>query len=117
MIYGKTPFSHLAMIPKIQKIIDPSYAIEFPPVETPFLVDVMRACLSRDPKKRPTIPQLMEHPFLKPDQILNQVMNTVPPALVQTIVRHVLRLQSEHNGRPIDEDYIVKSINVLLTKK
>jgi serine/threonine protein kinase len=38
MVYGKTPFSHLAVLQKLQKITDPSYAIDYPAVESPFLV-------------------------------------------------------------------------------
>jgi serine/threonine-protein kinase TTK/MPS1 len=115
MIYGKTPFAHLAMIPKIQKIIDPSYAIEFPQTidGSPLLIDIMRSCLNRDPKRRPTIPQLIDHPFLHPDRLLNQVMNTVPQPLIEKVVHEVLRLQSQQNG-PVSEESLARTIGELL---
>eukprot|EP00158_Paraphelidium_tribonemae_P003181 Partr_v1_DN25938_c0_g1_i2_m68724 putative ttk protein kinase len=79
MVYGKPPFSHLAVIAKLQKIIDPKHPIEYPALDeqaaNPFLIAVMKSCLQRDPKKRMTIPELLTHPFLKPDAVMQKLMN------------------------------------------
>lgn len=77
MLYGKPPFSHLNMIQKLQTIIDFSYPIEFPKVDNPFLLDVIQSCLTRETKKRPTIPELLQHPFLRPDFIIAQEMGAL----------------------------------------
>ncbi|KAA8495991.1 Serine/threonine-protein kinase mph1 [Porphyridium purpureum] len=67
MVYGKTPFAHLSMIQKLHSITDPSHEIQFPPIRNKALLHVMRQCLQRDPRKRPTIPELLQHPFLMLD--------------------------------------------------
>ena len=75
MTYGKPPFSaYTNVIQKLQKIIDEKYEISYPPVENPFLIDAIQGCLRRDPKQRLTIPQLMAHPFLKPDEMIAKLL-------------------------------------------
>lgn len=89
MVYGKPPFHHLNLWQKLAAIPDPGHKIEFPTtisrksrktsssndthttemVLEQDLLDVMQSCLQRDPKKRMTIPQLLEHPFLRPKQV------------------------------------------------
>jgi serine/threonine-protein kinase TTK/MPS1 len=72
------------MIQKLQSIINPNHPIEFPAVENPFLLDVMRSCLRRDPKKRPTIPELLEHPFLRPDAVMAKLRGLSWLCLIQS---------------------------------
>eukprot|EP00850_Spirogloea_muscicola_P007128 SM000035S13108 [mRNA] locus=s35:454546:458080:- [translate_table: standard] len=69
MVYGQTPFSHLGVIAKLQAIVSGSHEIEFRPVPNPWLLDCLRRCLNRDPAARITIPELLQHPFLRPDLI------------------------------------------------
>lgn len=86
MIYGRPPFHSLGMLQKIQAIPDPSYEIKFPEYAIPIIlgnaetpdrrlesdstkvpVDVInsiRLCLVRDPKKRATIPQLLSQAWI-----------------------------------------------------
>jgi serine/threonine-protein kinase TTK/MPS1 len=71
IVYGRTPFAELSLIHKLQAICDPTHTLVFPPLDPPNtdLLDVMQACLQRDPLKRPTISGaggLLEHPFLCP---------------------------------------------------
>ncbi|XP_002961037.2 probable serine/threonine-protein kinase mps1 [Selaginella moellendorffii] len=66
MVYGRTPFSHLSFYQKIREITNENHVINFPPVSNPLIVDVMKSCLMWDKDKRPRIPQLLEHAFLKP---------------------------------------------------
>ena len=80
MVYGRPPFHSLGFVRKIQVIPDPTYEIQYPEHSVPLIlgsgdtpdqrkedeptkvpVDIinsMRMCLVRDPKKRATIPQL-----------------------------------------------------------
>ena len=90
MIYGQGPFANLkTLYQKIRAIPDPTHTIQFPEkirftkranqenqIEEPQEIDVdkeamnvMRLCLNRNPKQRPTIPELLAHPFLRPGYI------------------------------------------------
>ncbi|KIO17993.1 hypothetical protein M407DRAFT_84418, partial [Tulasnella calospora MUT 4182] len=62
MIYGQAPFYFLSMWQKMSAIPDPSHAIDFPANATPIppgIIDTMRNCLKRDPKTRPSIPEML----------------------------------------------------------
>ncbi|KAG8950210.1 Dual-specificity kinase, spindle pole body (SPB) duplication and spindle checkpoint function [Tulasnella sp. 424] len=87
MIYGQAPFYFLSMWQKMSAIPDPSHAIDFPAVAIPTvlgprdpqtgqpgppqrimehatpippgIIETMRSCLKRDPKARPSIPDLL----------------------------------------------------------
>ncbi len=50
MVYGTTPFHHLAFIQKLHAITEPNHVIPFPPVANSALVDTMKRCLDRNPK-------------------------------------------------------------------
>jgi serine/threonine-protein kinase TTK/MPS1 len=60
--------------------IDPNYDIEFPPLENPFLLETLRGCLRRDPKRRMTIPDLLNHPFLHPDKVITRLLEQLSTA-------------------------------------
>lgn len=67
LVYGYTPFHQLqGAVQKMLAIINPSHQIMFPrvPAELSLAVDVLQLCLKRNPKERPTIKDLLEHPFL-----------------------------------------------------
>ena len=73
IVYGLPPFHHLAMFPKLKAITDSSYRINFPPSSEyvlaeidDVLINTLQACLQRAPKSRPSILQLLMHPFLRP---------------------------------------------------
>eukprot|EP01105_Mastigella_eilhardi_P004310 TRINITY_DN1572_c0_g1_i5.p1 TRINITY_DN1572_c0_g1~~TRINITY_DN1572_c0_g1_i5.p1 ORF type:complete len:588 (+),score=137.38 TRINITY_DN1572_c0_g1_i5:13-1776(+) len=66
MCFGKPPFSHLPLMQKLRCIVDPHYQIEYPPSTNEALLDVLQACLQREPQVRPSIPALQAHPFLRP---------------------------------------------------
>ncbi|XP_041462689.1 dual specificity protein kinase TTK-like isoform X2 [Lytechinus variegatus] len=66
MVYGRTPFQHIVhRLLKMQAICNPDHVIDFPPIENKLLLDVMKKCLTRDVKKRPSIEELLNHPYLK----------------------------------------------------
>ncbi|CAH1800147.1 unnamed protein product [Owenia fusiformis] len=69
MAYGKTPFQHIRnSIAKLQAIINPQFKIEFQDLPDRHLVDVMKKCLHRDVKERPTVDELLRHPYLQGEQ-------------------------------------------------
>lgn len=69
MVYSKTPFHHLSnQLTKIQAIINPRILIKFP--DNPsfvnrHLIDVLQKCLTRDPKSRPSVHDLLNHSYVR----------------------------------------------------
>lgn len=64
MVYGRTPFQHIGnKMKKWLAITDSSVSIAFPEVGNRAARDIMQKCLRRAPKERPTVEQLMAHPF------------------------------------------------------
>jgi serine/threonine-protein kinase TTK/MPS1 len=67
MVYGRTPFAHYTnFLQKMKVIPDPNVQIPFPKINDIMLLDVMKRCLQRNSKDRPTIPELLKHPYLNP---------------------------------------------------
>jgi len=66
LVYGVTPFCKLGRYHKMLAIPDPKYPIDWYTTRNTDLLEVMQHCLQRDPKARPTIPELLRHPFLHP---------------------------------------------------
>lgn len=87
MVYGHPPFQHLSVYQKMKAIPDTAHSIEFPEHATPTLrsgsagsppkkldhlrrrvqpevIACMKKCLSRSPKERVTIPELLEQEWL-----------------------------------------------------
>jgi serine/threonine-protein kinase TTK/MPS1 len=87
MVYGHPPFQHLSVYQKMKAIPDTSHSIEFPDYATPTVrsagsasppkklehlkrrvpvnvIESMKKCLSRNPKERVTIPELLEQEWL-----------------------------------------------------
>ena len=65
--HGYSPFRDFSMIQKIHAIINNSLKIKYnfpPPV---FLTDVIKNCLKRHPDFRPTVQELLDHPFITND--------------------------------------------------
>lgn len=78
--YRMPPHALTELVPPLCHCsIDPSYAIEFPPLDSasanPFLIETLRGCLRRDPKRRLTIPELLEHPFIQPDKVIAHLLD------------------------------------------
>uniref|UniRef100_A0AC34GVX3 Protein kinase domain-containing protein n=1 Tax=Panagrolaimus sp. ES5 TaxID=591445 RepID=A0AC34GVX3_9BILA len=67
MVYGTPPFGHItSQVAKMNAVL--SKDIEYKPIEDEQLLNCMQQCLQRDYQKRPTVTQLLEHPYLKPVQ-------------------------------------------------
>lgn len=67
LVYNRPPFPQNGVVEKIAAICDESYHIDFPFEDRPDFLnlrDVMMKCLQRNPKLRPTITELLDHPYL-----------------------------------------------------
>jgi hypothetical protein len=58
----------------------------------------MKYCLQRDPKQRKTIPQLLQDPFIKPDQVLKKLFERA--------------YKQGSAGQPLDSDSVDMAIEV-----
>jgi serine/threonine protein kinase len=68
MLAGAPPFAHInPIVRKLQCIVNPQYPINYDSIKDPLAVTCIQGCLTREPKKRWTIPQLLSHEFLKND--------------------------------------------------
>ncbi|KAF8385754.1 hypothetical protein PRIPAC_74896 [Pristionchus pacificus] len=66
MVYGKRPFDQFKNTrAKMGAIQDPSTRIHYDPTDDPMIVDVLKRCLVYDVKKRASVAELLEHPYLK----------------------------------------------------
>ena len=86
MCFGKCPFQGISIIQKINLILNPNHAIEFPEYTTygvktsPLLIDVVKRCLNHNPKERPHIKDLLEHPFLNSqycEKCISRMVSTI----------------------------------------
>ncbi|XP_068642891.1 serine/threonine-protein kinase MPS1 isoform X2 [Aristolochia californica] len=67
MVYGRTPFAdYKTFWAKFKVITDRNHEIKYDPVSNPWLLHLMKKCLSWDRSDRWRIPQLLQHPFLVP---------------------------------------------------
>lgn len=66
MVYGQTPFAELSFYSKMQAITNQHHKIHYPRVSNPWLPDMIKKCLTWDRRKRLRIPELLDHPFLRP---------------------------------------------------
>lgn len=97
MVYGKTPFAHLTNImQKLTCIQDDSYAIQYPTVEDASVLSVLQGCLQRDPSKRMSIPDLLNHGYLRRGGRGDSMTTVnVPTSEVEAVARWLVqRLQT-----------------------
>ncbi|KAI8999351.1 kinase-like domain-containing protein [Gaertneriomyces semiglobifer] len=124
LVYGRPPFAHLTnVVQKLQSIVDEEHVIHFPPpafsgqgdstvaesVITPEvwashpLHSTLRACLHRDPKLRPTIPQLLSNEFLYPVSHPHVGHVVVDEEMLKTIISRVWNLRDTDPKADIDD--------------
>uniref|UniRef100_K3W8P1 Protein kinase domain-containing protein n=1 Tax=Globisporangium ultimum (strain ATCC 200006 / CBS 805.95 / DAOM BR144) TaxID=431595 RepID=K3W8P1_GLOUD len=109
IVYGKPPFADVnSIIEKFRCIIDPSYPIPYPSLKNKELENVIRSCLQRDHRARPTIDGpggLLNHPFLRSGGVNAMVssdaaavtLSNAPQVLSQ--LADLLRQQGVDNSR------------------
>ncbi|GLD97215.1 hypothetical protein PINS_up005898 [Pythium insidiosum] len=91
---GRASERHL--VARFRCIIDPSYPIPFPPLKNKELEDVIRQCLQRDHRARPTIGGangLLSHPFLRSSTSSGPVVSVVNAPSVLQQMGDLLRAQ------------------------
>eukprot|EP00929_Paragymnodinium_shiwhaense_P067013 TRINITY_DN336_c1_g1_i1.p1 TRINITY_DN336_c1_g1~~TRINITY_DN336_c1_g1_i1.p1 ORF type:complete len:854 (-),score=147.81 TRINITY_DN336_c1_g1_i1:343-2904(-) len=96
MVYKRLPLAHLDQIRKWLTMNDPNFHIEFPPehclvghsVEVQaHLRDVLERCLHRDPRRRPSIPELLQHPLVCTRQVVpRHAFDTMVVSLLSNIL-------------------------------
>lgn len=95
MVYRRCPFSHYDPMTRVAALTDPKVLVHFPPDQDGCLFnncestraelrDVLERCLQRESRKRPTIPEMLEHPFVSAKSI------TIDRSSCQALVRSFL---------------------------
>ncbi|KAG9083303.1 Dual-specificity kinase, spindle pole body (SPB) duplication and spindle checkpoint function, partial [Ceratobasidium sp. 370] len=140
MIYGRPPFYAIpGPVPKLRAISDPNHVIDYPALSIPTVpssdkdgaprqivewatpvppdvVETLKGCLTRDPKQRRTIPELLDDPWLRswrhtsvgggeaPKLKENEAI--VNEAWLKQIIEHASR-EAMENGA-LDEDAVTQ---------
>eukprot|EP00932_Pfiesteria_piscicida_P004280 SRR837773.14185.p1 GENE.SRR837773.14185~~SRR837773.14185.p1 ORF type:complete len:877 (-),score=140.78 SRR837773.14185:197-2509(-) len=98
MVYGRPPMANMEAYEKMVFLCNPSLEIQCPPghileghcSETrAHLMDIIGKCLQRDPRRRPSLAELLEHPFL---QSRAEVSREAVHGAVSKLMGRVLRL-------------------------
>lgn len=67
IVYNRNPFQqHVGSPMKLMMAISQKERIVFPPIDDPYLADIMRRCLRFNAAERPTTKELLLHPYLNP---------------------------------------------------
>jgi serine/threonine protein kinase len=116
MVYKQPPFAPLTtIIKRLQAIIDPSFSITYPDTDMgKEVVDVIQRCLQRDPKKRPTIPQLLAHPFLTGAKTNG---DSLPASVSYDVVRSIVQQAIKANAWRANEDDIAQLLHHQIKNK
>lgn len=68
MVHGRTPFAHIKnTLQKLSCIQDPKYEISYRNIVSATVLEVLKGCLQRNPENRMSIPELLRHRFVCPE--------------------------------------------------
>ncbi|XP_014231636.1 serine/threonine-protein kinase mph1 [Trichogramma pretiosum] len=103
LVYGATPFHHIRQQwAKLSAITDPKHKINYPSDNgtenvPKILIDVMKKCLQREPKARPSVTDLLEVPYLQ-----SNIARPVPQ-IPSTIIKKIREALTEEEWNTLAE--------------
>eukprot|EP01060_Flectonema_neradi_P025613 TRINITY_DN3440_c0_g1_i1.p1 TRINITY_DN3440_c0_g1~~TRINITY_DN3440_c0_g1_i1.p1 ORF type:complete len:520 (+),score=113.07 TRINITY_DN3440_c0_g1_i1:59-1618(+) len=74
MTTGKPPWAELPPVPVLYKIGKTNEPVPMPKKSDGFsdeLIDLLQSCMKRNPHQRPTVNQLLDHPWVNPDSVVD----------------------------------------------
>lgn len=108
MVYGTPPFGHLEPMQRLLALNDPSLVVQFPATcrlqacseaARTQLTQILQGCLHRDPSRRPSLRELLAHPFMHTSaRVHREAVEATVGAIVTGFlgaVRSSLRLPDE----------------------
>ncbi|CAL4059463.1 unnamed protein product, partial [Meganyctiphanes norvegica] len=82
LVYGRTPFQHITNpLQKLAAISDQRTKISFPDIADKKLLDVIKQCLQFEFRNRPSIEELLRHPYLSSGALSQKESPPKPEAL------------------------------------
>eukprot|EP00928_Gymnodinium_smaydae_P082083 TRINITY_DN654_c3_g1_i2.p1 TRINITY_DN654_c3_g1~~TRINITY_DN654_c3_g1_i2.p1 ORF type:complete len:1033 (+),score=229.67 TRINITY_DN654_c3_g1_i2:810-3908(+) len=109
MVYSHVPFPDLIPVRRVVALTDPGTVIEFPAQhrlahhakETcDHLADVLSRCLQREPRKRPSLRELLGHPFLSTKEVVSRKAVSSTVNAVMAAVAKALEGLGDGSGVP-----------------
>lgn len=79
MVYGRHPFERCKGHQyKLIQLITEDTPIEYPPLDDPYVLDIMQRCLRYNPAERPTTLELLQHPYVNPRKRVVRACSRTP---------------------------------------
>ncbi|KAH9002633.1 kinase-like domain-containing protein [Lactarius hatsudake] len=152
MVYGHPPFQHLSVYQKMKAIPDTAHAIEFPEYAVPTLrsgsagsppkkldhlkrrispdvIACMKKCLSRNPKERVTIPELLEQEWLGMKELgeppapepprqpeLAEDETIINPYYMRQLLQYGIRLGQQQNSADMNPEDLLREATRLVAE-
>ncbi|KAI0304371.1 kinase-like domain-containing protein [Multifurca ochricompacta] len=147
MVYGHPPFQHLSVYQKMKAIPDAAHVIEFPEYATPtlrsgstgsppkkldhlrrrvpvYVIACMKKCLSRNPKERVTIPELLEQEWLGVKEVpepprkpeLAEDETIINPYYMRQLLQYGIRLGQQPNSGDMSLDDLLREATRLVAE-
>lgn len=110
MLYSRPPFAALSTIQKLTAIPNPNYPIPYPPHEDKDGIEVVHACLQRDPKRRRPIngrDGLLEMRYSLPYRCSDSTSSSVSSG--QLVEKEATRLDNCKEKEAVQEEEVVCS--------